>query len=108
VDPKSNNKAAPLFPNAPAQSTRCYFTQPLHGLIDSSTLFQSGFQNANNLVLGQKMESTSLFTTREFSNENQPILSTTGASKRKIELLLSELDVSEHMDPETEDVLLFN
>jgi hypothetical protein len=108
VDPKAANKAAPLFPNAPAQSTRCYFTQPLHGLIDSSTLFQSGFQNANNLVLGQKMESTSLFTAREFTNDAQPILSTSGPSKRKIEMLLSDLDVSEDLDPETEDVGYLN
>jgi hypothetical protein len=95
------------FPIAPTQSTRCFFTQPLHGLIDSSTLFQTGFQNTNSIVLGQKMESSNLFGVKDYTNEIQPILNPSGVIKRKLESILDELDCSEEIDSVTEDVLIF-
>jgi hypothetical protein len=100
--PFNPSNGPPMFPFAPHQSTRCFFTQPLHGLIDSSTLFSTGFTNANNLVLGQKMESTSIFSSKMV--EPETALNTgTSSSKRKLEVLLRELH-AENVDPETEDV----
>lgn len=98
-------KVPPLFAIAPQQSTRCFFTQPLHGLIDSSTLFSNGYPNSNNPALSQKLESSSIFTSRDYDEE--PITNS-DSTKQKLHSLLTELDPKEVLDEETEEVLLIN
>ncbi|KAJ3269138.1 hypothetical protein HDV01_001838 [Terramyces sp. JEL0728] len=97
-------KGPPLFAIAPQQSTRCFFTQNMHGLVDPPTLL-TGYQNTT--TVGQKIESAPLYN-RDNISDIKPITTTTGLAKRKLHLLLAELDPLETLSPDAEQVSLTN
>jgi hypothetical protein len=87
---------APAFASAPQQSTRCFFANQMHGLIDNS------YTLMNSNTLNKKIEPKTPTITNFPDLPNQvPI-----GSKRKIKDLLSELDPNETLDAMTEDVII--
>ncbi|KAJ3254809.1 Transcription initiation factor TFIID subunit 12 [Boothiomyces macroporosus] len=74
----------------------------MHGLVDPPTLL-TGYQNTT--TVAQKIESAPMYN-RDNVSDIKPITTTTGLSKRKLHLLLAELDPLETLSPDAEQCLL--
>jgi transcription initiation factor TFIID subunit 12 len=93
------DKGAPSFAQAPQQSTRCFFTQPLHGLLDQSTVFNAGYSTQSS----QQIDPKQMYS-RDFQQELQPMQSS--GLKRKLQDLVNQISPTEKLSPESEKVLL--
>jgi hypothetical protein len=103
---RNEQKGPPLFAIAPQQSSRCFFQQPLHGLLDQSTIYNPSISSTP--TLNQARETKTVFSSsRDIITELMPIAANSGSNKRKLQDLISQIDPTEKLTADAEKVTLY-